>query len=201
MPNATSRAMVQASKSPTYGVVMSGNDTTTLSGTGVDFNAVGNVGLDLTVNPTTTPSQVFFGRTATAVSVTSAASPTATTVATVSIPNVTTQCVIEVIGVATEAAGSVMFRSGATLAGFVRVAGSTAAGNASSGGSFNFNAGTAAGSSPSAFNWTVGSVSGGATATNTMPIQLAITSAAGNTFNVVVYWRMLIPGAEGITVS
>ncbi len=201
MPNATSRANVGVSKSPTYGVVMGPQDTATLSGAGVDFNKSGNVGLNLTVNPTTTPSQEFFGRTVSAVSVPSDASPVATTVMNITVPNVTTQFVLEVTAIASEAAGGALFRSSTSYVGVRRTAGAAAVAGASSGGSFNFNVGTAAGSSPSAIAWATSTVTGGVTADNVVPVTMAITTAAPNTFSVTIFWRLMLPSGEAVSIS
>lgn len=196
MPNATSRSNVSASKMPTYGVVMSGLDTVTNSGAGVDFNSSGNVGFDLTVSPTTTPAQLMYGALPASIAYTPGSA--ATTIASVTVPNVTGIWGVEITTIFQDGASDGA-RASTSQVWIQRVAGAAAVGGVSGAGSFNITVGAC---DAGTITWSVGTVTGGVTAANVVPIQVAYAlgnAVAGNIKNT--FWKLLLSSNDAVSVA
>jgi len=196
MATRTQRASTATDTRPTYGVAMLPGDTVKASSAGVDFNTVGNVGFDLTVGPTTTPAQMFWGTIPGTIAYTPGAA--ATPVLNVSVPNATGIWGIELTTMFQDGASDGIRTSTAQM-WIQRVAGAAAVGGVASAGTFNITVGT---SDAGTATWSVGTITGGTTAVNVVPLQVAFAlgnAVAGTIKNTT--WRLIVPGAEAVSVA
>ena len=139
--------------------------------------------------------------------VSSIADNTATTVLTVTVPNAAHSAVLKVTIDAALGAGGAVGACEETLGGagsvvFTRTAGVNATASAATLASTS-HANVSGGDSSGTLGYSVSSVSGGTTATNTFNVQVTIAHGAGSSTNhtAVVRWELVNTNGSGVTVS